>query len=522
MTEIVGNLIGSEFPDKIYLARNEGVEILLGDILKIIDFQNPNQEFLIRISGATQPTSNDAEMISRRLLRDPHFSNIIKARGSRDIYQGILLCTFRKTRKGEKHPYIPKNLPSRHSTVIFPEKSDLSFIDNLKHKGYDLPIGVLRVRGDYQPTVYLRGADLPRHIGVYAITGKGKTGFTKVLLYQIASNIEQKYSGLVFDAHDEYYTTLDPSLRGLRDANLSNLHYYDLHDPKTTKISASSITPSDFRMVYQDTLTPPQQDALQLLYTEYFDQWLPTITSMTPEALIEFSKSSNVKISSLKVVQRRARLLLDQAIFTKASITKDFIRETLDNLDQGSVCIINTRVLSNMEERALLSILTTKLLSRRKKLLDEKNGSKLLAEKPVILLVVEEALSVLGTSVLKRGSNIFADLTREGRKYKIGLLPVVQIPHRLDPDVASNINTNVILGLAQSRSRQAVAENALDDMDPLISEMKMLDVGEALISYPHKGEIPFPLPVQITYFNDLLDDIEKRPKAKKTVNKHLS
>ena len=45
----------------------------------------------------------------------------------------------------------------------------------------------------------------------------------------------------------------------------------------------------------------------------------------------------------------------------------------------------------------------------------------------------------------------------------------------------------------------------MDDMDPLIDEMKMLDVGEAIISFPHKGEVPFPLPVKIHHFNELVE-----------------
>jgi DNA helicase HerA-like ATPase len=163
---------------------------------------------------------------------------------------------------------------------------------------------------------------------------------------------------------------------------------------------------------------------------------------------------------------------------------------------------VNTRNLTDVEERAVISILTSKLLEERKALLD-KDPEKLF-QKPAILIVLEEALSVLSERVLRRGSNIFVELVREGRKYKVGLLCVVQIPHRLDPDVAGNINTNVILGLAQNRGRRAVADNSMDDMDPLIDEMKMLDIGEAIISYPHKGEVPFPLPVKIYHFNELV------------------
>ncbi|MHA1713553.1 MAG: ATP-binding protein [Candidatus Ranarchaeia archaeon] len=521
MAILIGNVMGAEFPDKIYIARKEGAEIWLGDILKIRDIEDQEQEYLIRVSGAIQPTTSDSEMLSRRILSDQMFSQIAQTRGSRDIYIAVLLCSFKVTPTLQKKPYIPKKLPGRFSNVYLPEKDDFMFIDDLQNKGYDLPIGTLRVRGDYQPIIRIKGDDLPRHVGVYAITGKGKTGFTKVLIYQIAMNSERKYAALVFDAHDEYYATLDPSLRGLKDAPVDNLHYFNLHDIKSPKISLSSILPGDFKMIYQEAMSSAQNEAIQVLYNHYREEWLTKLITVNDEELKLLEQETSAKLPTLKVLKRRAHLLEEQAIFERGG-KLDLIKNISSLLEQGNVCIVNTRNLTGTEERALLSVLTRKLLDERKRLLDKPSGSKLLAQKPVLLIVLEEALGVLGQSVLRRGSNIFAELTREGRKYKIGLLPVVQIPHRLDPDVASNINTNVILGLAQSRSRISVADNSMDDMDPLIDEMKMLDIGEALISYPHKGEVPFPLPVKITYFNDLLDEANRKRPPKKRVSPHLT
>jgi len=273
-------------------------------------------------------------------------------------------------------------------------------------------------------------------------------------------------------------------------------------------------------MIYREAMSSAQDEAIQILYNHFREQWINKLLQTDLSQIQGLAEEIGSKPATLKVLKRRAHLLFKQVIFDNLG-THDLIRELLDLLDKGNICIVNTRNLTSTEERALLSILPQKLLSERKRLLDKANGARLLAEKPVLLVVLEEALSVLSSSVLSRGKNIFAELTREGRKYRIGLLPVVQIPHRLDPDVASNINTNVILGLAQSRSRQSIADNAMDDMDPLIDEMKMLDIGESLISFPHKGEVPFPLPVTITYFNDLLDSTRKKITKKVRVNPHL-
>ena len=142
-----------------------------------------------------------------------------------------------------------RNLPDSSVEIVVEgdETSIREFIDDLEEKGYNLPVGNLRVRGDYQPVVKIKGEDLARHIGVYAITGKGKTGFTKVLLHKIAEETEGRYGALVYDAHDEYYKTIQPLLVGMKEARLKSIIYYDLHSPRVPKVALTSITPQDFR-----------------------------------------------------------------------------------------------------------------------------------------------------------------------------------------------------------------------------------------------------------------------------------
>lgn len=503
MGEIVGNVAWAEFPDKIYIAKHETAEIYLGDLLKIVDFVNSEKEFLIRVTGAFQAQSVEALATARRIMSDPNFREVAEARESGEFFIGTLLCSFKYDENRNKKPYIPKQLPSRHSDVRLPDYEDLKFIEELKGLGYDLEVGTLRVRGNYKVKVRLKGADLSRHIAVYAITGKGKTGFVKTLIYAIANAPEGKYGVLVYDAHDEYYKTVQAGLVGLQELGMENIHYYDLHETVTPKISLTSISPNDFFSIFPE-LTPAQVDACMSMNGLFGEEWLVELLNLKPEDVDIFCKEELkglVKDVTLKPLIRKIRILASRPCFVERA-ARDLIKEIKQKLDAGHICIINTRNLTDVEERAVISILTSKLLEERKKLLD--TNPERLFQKPSVLIVLEEALSVLSERVLRRGTNIFVELVREGRKYKVGLLCVVQIPHRLDPDVAGNINTNVILGLAQSRGRRAVAENAMDDMDPLVNEMKMLDIGEAIISYPHKGEVPFPLPVKIYHFNELV------------------
>jgi len=264
LSEIVGNVAWAEFPDRIYIAKTEDAEILLGDLLKIVDFYNPEREFLIRVTGALQAQSAEALATARKIMSDPNFRRVAAARGSGELFIGTLLCSFKRDSEGRKKPYIPKQLPSRHSDVLIPEYEDLKFVEDLKDLGYDLEVGILRVRGGHEIKVSLKGADLPRHVSVYAITGKGKTGFVKTLLYAIATSTGSKYGALVYDAHDEYYKTVQSGLVGLNELNLDSIHYYDLHEEGSPKIALTSISASDIMSVFPD-LSSAQIDACILM-----------------------------------------------------------------------------------------------------------------------------------------------------------------------------------------------------------------------------------------------------------------
>lgn len=67
--------------------------------------------------------------------------------------------------------------------------------------------------------------------------------------------------------------------------------------------------------------------------------------------------------------------------------------------------------------------------------------------KPVISIVIEEAPRVLSDEVLRTsGSNIYSDIAREGRKFKIGLVAITQLTSLIPKTILANMNTKIILG----------------------------------------------------------------------------
>ena len=122
-----------------------------------------------------------------------------------------------------------------------------------------------------------------------------------------------------------------------------------------------------------------------------------------------------------------------------------------------------------------------------------------LKDKPVISIVLEEAPRVLGKEVLERGSNIFSTIAREGRKFKVGLMAITQLPSLIPRQILANMNTKIILGVEMQPERQAIIESASQDLSNDSRTIASLDIGEALIS---SNFTKFAIPIKIPLFED--------------------
>ena len=132
-----------------------------------------------------------------------------------------------------------------------------------------------------------------------------------------------------------------------------------------------------------------------------------------------------------------------------------------------------------------------------------------LSEKPVISVVLEEAPRVLGKEVLEKGSNIFARIAREGRKFKIGLLAITQLPSLIPRQILANMNTKIVLGLEMKAERQAIMDSASQDLSTDDRNIASLDRGEALIT---SNFTRFAIPIKVPLFEKIVDEHKNRHK----------
>jgi DNA helicase HerA-like ATPase len=111
---------------------------------------------------------------------------------------------------------------------------------------------------------------------------------------------------------------------------------------------------------------------------------------------------------------------------------------------------------------------------------------------------MEEAQRVLSEA---KGS-VFAQIAREGRKFKVGLCAISQQPKLIEEEIISQFNTLFILGLADKRDRSILRDSAKQDVSRLDNEIQMLMPGEALIASPFT---PFAVPVKVHLYEERLE-----------------
>lgn len=498
---IVGKVIGGSVGGKLIIRLKSDAKVDVGDILVIKD---NNDKYFVKIVNmgisSLIPNQFIEDIAGQNLEYDLNY-NIFD---EKDRFYRI--CEAKTLKILRNNSFIPpRSIPNHFSNVYKINSDEFKFINT---KG-EIEIGYLRLGTDFLKDVVI---SLPakklisHHVLVSAATGKGKSNFAKVFIRGIMNYRE--YSSIVFDPHDEYYG--GKGHLGLKDLpNKDKLLFFTPRweeNPGSERliIYSCDLEPSDFHGIID--LTQAQQEALEMLYRKYGDDWINILLR---------EKTTGEIIADLKgKVQRVTLISLRRKLFYSLEIEEDGTgltfsleprRETsiFDKIKNAvlekKTIIIDTSLVGDEAEKLIASSIVRKLffLYRKTKQVNPNKFNYL----PELLILFEEAPRVLGKEVLARGTNIFEKIAREGRKFKIGLCAITQMPSLLPREILSQMNTKVILGIPAPSDRIAIVESSSQNIEDESSEIQILDKGEAIITSPF---VDFPLPVKIFKFENLV------------------
>ncbi len=488
-----GQIISGEF-GRIIARQKSGQSIEIGELL-IAD--SSDGKILMQVYDlvyGSQISQQNLEMISGMRLEENTEFELFDAN-----LRNYMLAMMKSlvTIKG-KNAFVSKSLPEFFSEVREIKEEDLSFLTKPKNP---LFVGNLRSGSKLLDVpIYLDGEKVfSHHILIAGTTGRGKSVLVSNLLWNA---IGRTYCGvLVLDPHDEYYGR---NKTGMKDNPYKeNVVYYTSKNApigtNTLKINLDVIKPFHFDGVVD--FSDAQRQCLNLYYKEFGKKWI--------EAII-LEKELNIgkvfKDDTMAVVKRRLLYLLDlefanNQLFCNGvfQLNSGFatISDICKHLEEAKIVIIDTSNFAGAVELLIGSLIANEIFNKYKNY--KMNG--LLNSKPVISIVLEEAPRVLGKEVLEAGPNIFSTIAREGRKFKVGLTAITQLPSLIPREILANMNTKIILGIEMKPERQAIIESASQDLSDDDRTIASLDIGEALIT---SNFAKFVTPISIPYFEDVV------------------
>jgi hypothetical protein len=118
---------------------------------------------------------------------------------------------------------------------------------------------------------------------------------------------------------------------------------------------------------------------------------------------------------------------------------------------------------------------------------------------PYVNVVVEEAPSILNPARMRFGS-VFGDISRQGRKFGIGLTVVSQQVTEIDSGVLTQLNTELNMALGNEQERREAVRNASADLAGFEKELQVMGKGQVIITASYRD---VPLPIQVPDFDEV-------------------
>jgi len=478
-SETIGFVCETKADSVAFFLKKE-VNLCFGQIVRI---DSSERSFYARVVNAeSSSTLNTIEK-----LREAEGKETF---GPYSAFRCINAILFLERRGGKVRA--PTFNPNYGDKVYTANEEDCSF---LKLSG-QLETGHLRSGDQLLGSVGINTEAIPRMMGMFGMTGSGKTNTELILNAQIIDN-SPKTVALIFDFAGQLLEgkEINPQ-RGLQNHPLfhTKVQYYSARGGKIA-IGLHSITPHMLPTLFPD-IQSPQIKIAWALFRKLGSPW------------IEEAR----KINAAKgyggvgeIVNYKGKAVIEALMLKLNSLSADlfpptdynFVTNVAQNVCKGITCLVDISGISSEEQNRVTCLVASTVAQHYKRMWEEnyEEWQKL----PTLLITLEEAHEFLSP---EKPRNIFSDIALTYRKYRVGLNAVTPRPSKINFDVFAELWTKVIMKTELQRDRKWLTENTpyLEYSD---TEIKMLDIGEALlISEP---KIRFAVPIKVMHYPAYLE-----------------
>lgn len=347
----------------------------------------------------------------------------------------------------------------RHVLGLNASKENGAYIGLLK--GHDLK-------------VYLNiDALVQKHICILAKTGGGKSYACGVLIEEL---LKHKIPMVIIDPHGEYHSLSKPNKNKKDQRNMERFGI----KPRDYAGQINEYSPigskGNIKHLTLNGINLEAREIIELLSAKLSGPQIGVLY----QAIKELKEYKNVYtlrdiIDSVSRSKSNARWNVIAALESLDSIGvfSENGTPTTDIVKKGKCSTINMKGVPPDVQDVVVARLTKELFDDRK-----------LGKIPPFLLIVEEAHNYcpergFGTAV---SGSILRTVASEGRKFGMGLCIVSQRPAKVDKNIISQCNTNIILKVTNPNDLKAIINSVEGLTNQTYREIQRLPIGVALIS----------------------------------------
>jgi hypothetical protein len=338
-----------------------------------------------------------------------------------------------------------------------------------------------------------------KHFAVLAITGAGKSYSVAIIVSRIIN--ELKGSVIIVDPHEDYVPFINnKNIKG-------NVTVFSAKRTTGRQRIAFKIRNFGYEELVSILGIPEkatiQRDLFSRAYWNLQEKgrdWDLDDLKIEINSIIDDLKSDDeTKKEGTRLENSRPGLFsrIDLApgrdVLTKSSELPVYNASGPSLVKPNQISIITLTGLGARTQQTIVDLIARKVfLAGRAKARNEKAPQIPCA----VLMVVEEAHNFIPGA--GRSSAPLKQIAAEGRKFGVGLGLISQRPGKLDSDVLSQCNTQIILRIVNPFDQQQILRSSESLSEDLLNDLPALNVGEAVIVGP---SLPIPALVKIDEFN---------------------
>ncbi len=313
-----------------------------------------------------------------------------------------------------------------------------------------------------------------KHCSILAKTGGGKSYTVGVLIEEL---LENNVPIVIIDPHGEYATL---KMENRNQEERKSMKRYGVR-PKSYASQVVVYTPADFNV-------NPAADKLFRLngvnlepfeLAELISREPSTVVGLLYEAILNLRASKThytlediIKEISQMRVKAKWSVISALDVLQNSGILSEKPTAARELMQKGKASIIDMRGVNPDLQQIIVSRLCKELFEARK-------ANKI----PPGVMIIEEAHKYCPEKGFAKtpSSEILRTIASEGRKFGLGLMVVTQRPARIDKNVLSQCNTQIILKVTNPLDLKAITRGLEGVSSEVEEEIKRLPPGVALI-----------------------------------------